>query len=352
MDPPVAEVYGEMHGEVYGEVVPSPWRAEAGLISPDRSPSYKAVVRPPLAVCDPNVVLPNEEYEMLSQQREHHTNLAILHHETHLKHASRLQAQLAATPITPMSVVSNCIEDTPASVSGISIPGDEMSAQWGSWWGQKREENEHALRKMTQLTAETGALQERMHLLGASLGTRSASNNTIPSNPLEGGSVGGPVWDRKVSRGVSIASNDREAVAVEGELGGHILVGDTPVSIPTSGARSTWSVTVTFSKHADRDVLIGLTAKGSGTGATYFYRGDGCKIGDDGDGQQKGSRYMLPLPSGTSQVTCEANMAERTISFAVGMQAQKVAFVVPMHVTTPLYPMVVLGGCHDVAIIR
>ncbi|KAJ9460133.1 hypothetical protein DIPPA_11210 [Diplonema papillatum] len=170
--------------------------------------------------------------------------------------------------------------------------------------------------------------------------------NNAAHLPLEG-----LAWDRRLSRGVRISPSGGDAVASYGSPSGHILIGTVPIDTQHA-ALCCWTVVITLNKASNRDVLIGLTAKGSGFGPTYFYRGDGCKIADDGDGRQKGSRFSAALPAGTSTITCAIDMAARSVSFGVDPGEPRLAFTLPPHVTTPLYPMVVLGGSPDAATLR
>ena len=266
---------------------------------------------------------------------------------------------------TPASLsAASCLSDSKEWLLGGGGGGEEDAAG-SSWWAAKREQNERTLQRMAVLSQESSVLRTTMRELGNSLaGVSSAGSAAAAAAAAEqqqqrlpclpsplGNPLAGLTWDRKLSRGVLIASDDREATVAGASPGGHILIGASSVS-PEAGGRGSWSVVVTLEAAANRDVLVGLTAKGAGGGPTYFVRGDGCKIGDDGDGVQRGARYSAPLPQGTSLVTCDLDRVSRTVAFSVYPDEAKVAFTIPDHVCVPLYPMVVLGGPSDSAMLK
>ena len=154
-------------------------------------------------------------------------------------------------------------------------------------------------------------------------------------------------WDSQLCRGVQISQTGKKAIAVESSCPGHILMGMGSADMLINFH---FAVTLTLGVGENRDVLVGLTTKGSSYGGpTYFYRGDGCKIADDGDGVQKGSKFSSPIPAGTSVVTCEVVISpnRKCVYFN-----SKHAFTLPSHVSAPLYPMVVLGAPPDAAVLH
>eukprot|EP01060_Flectonema_neradi_P038938 TRINITY_DN8349_c0_g1_i1.p1 TRINITY_DN8349_c0_g1~~TRINITY_DN8349_c0_g1_i1.p1 ORF type:complete len:534 (+),score=117.97 TRINITY_DN8349_c0_g1_i1:62-1663(+) len=156
-------------------------------------------------------------------------------------------------------------------------------------------------------------------------------------------------WDPRLSRGVHLSDDGREAMCV-GDSGGHVVVGTTPFD-PTVHTSFMWSVVLMLRRASSTDILVGMTGRGESGKASFALRGDGCVVSEHHDGLSVGHHYSSPLGSDKSVTTVciSCRIEESALSFTVDGTDLGKAFDFPQGLT--FYPMVVLGQEGEAALL-